>query len=246
MRAPRIFTKQTLQENTQVELEEAPSHHLLKVLRLKAGAELIVFNGKGGCYHALITHTNKKQATIEINLHETDNKQSPLHTHLIIGLSRGERFEFALQKACELGANEITPIFSERTEVKIPKERVQKKHQSWQQILTSSCEQNQRNIPPVLNPVTHIESAIQEQLANQARNGLHLALHHRTDKALHQFEKPDSVNLLVGPEGGLSSNEIKFATQHGFNSIALGPRVLRTETAPIVALSCCQMLWGDI
>ena len=248
MRRPRIFTSQVLDQalinQTELALEEAPSHHLLKVLRLKQGAELILFNGQGGSYNAEIIHTTKKIATVSLSEFFPENKQSNLHTHMLIAVSRGERFEFALQKACELGVTEITPLLTQRTEVKIPKERAEKKMQSWKQLLISSCEQNQRNILPILNPITHLD----QHLSNSAAlndNEVRLVLHHRTHKDLSDIPTPKHVTLLIGPEGGLHNDEITQAEDKQFSALALGPRVLRTETAPIAALSCCQLLWGD-
>lgn len=255
MRIPRIYTAQALNEGTLTDLEESPSRHLSKVLRMQAGSQLVLFNGQGCEYSATIETVNKKSVSVNVLERFTHNRESTIKTHLAIGLSRGERFDFVLQKACELGVHEITPLFTDRTEVKIPKERMQKKSLSWQQIVISSCEQNQRNIIPVIHPAQNIQDFLNTldapQLENEqseslpGENDLRLVLHHRTSQKLSDHQAPSKVTLLVGPEGGLNDDEILLAEAKHFNALALGPRVLRTETAPIAALSCIQLLWGD-
>ena len=255
MRIPRIYTAQALNEGTLTDLEESPSRHLSKVLRMQPGSQLVIFNGRGSEYSATIEAANKKTVTIKVLERFSHHRESPITTHLAIGLSRGERFDFVLQKACELGVNEITPLFTDRTEVKIPKERMQKKSASWQQIVVSSCEQNQRNHIPTIHPAQNIQDFLKTLDApqlesgqpgnNQHENDLRLVLHHRTSQKLSDHQTPSKVTLLVGPEGGLNDDEILLAEAKHFNALALGPRVLRTETAPIAALSCIQLLWGD-
>src|SRR4051812_36224234 len=151
MRIPRVFTAQTLASNSSLILAEAQSHYLSKVLRMQAGRELILFNGEGGEYSAEISVVNKK--TVEINIGEffPENRQSHLQLELAIGVSRGERMDWVLQKATELGVTKITPLLTERTEVKLYGERADKKIEHWQQIIISACEQSQRNILPELS-----------------------------------------------------------------------------------------------
>jgi len=241
MRVPRIFTDQALSENTELVLDEAASHHCLKVLRMEEGRDLIVFNGKGGEYPAKITRKDKRSAFIETRGFCAENRESELHTHLAIAISRGERFDFVLQKATELGVTEISPLFTERTEVKLSGERLDKKVNSWKRIVTSACEQCGRNLLPTLNAPVHITDFLASELPT-----LRLVLHHRNTTSPSTIERPLSLALMIGPEGGLSDAEIAQAHEAGFKSLALGPRVLRTETAPIAALAIMQQLWGDI
>jgi 16S rRNA (uracil1498-N3)-methyltransferase len=240
MRIPRIFTEQFLQTGELVELGESASHHLSKVLRMQAGRELILFNGQGGEFAATIHEVSKKHVTVNIVEHSTDNRESPLALELAIGISRGERFEWVLQKATELGVTKITPLITERTEVKVGGERQEKIMDRWQQILVSACEQCQRNVLPQLSAPVQIS----DWLPN-VNSDLRFVLHHRDSKTLPADQQPKSVTLLIGPEGGLSESEIDQALAKNFNALTLGPRVLRTETAPVAAISLVQYLWGD-
>lgn len=240
MRIPRIYTPQDLQANSQLELEEAASRHIAKVLRMGPGRELILFNGQGGEYSATIENQTKKITQVAISQFQPDNRQSPLETELGIAISRGERMDQVIQKASELGVTAISPIFSERTEVKLSGPRLDKKLQHWQQIAISACEQSQRNLLPIVRPPQTLASFL-----SHSQQDLKLVLHHRSDKKLQDYCQPQSSCFLIGPEGGLSENEIRQAEQQGFNALTLGPRVLRTETAPIAALSLAQYLWGD-
>lgn len=240
MRIPRIFTQQALLTGELVQLEEAASHHLSKVLRMQAGRELVLFNGSGGEYAASIYEVGKKQVVVRVAEHTADNRASPLQLELAIGISRGERFEWVLQKATELGVTKITPLITERTEVKISGDRQEKTMDRWQHILISACEQCQRNLLP--------ELAQPQQFAEwltTVNSDLRFVLHHRDSKTLPAEQRPHSVTLLIGPEGGLNESEIAQAAERNFDALTLGPRVLRTETAPVAAISLVQYLWGD-
>ena len=148
--------------------------------------------------------------------------------------------DWAIQKATEAGVTEITPLFTERCEVKLNAERQEKRLQHWRKIAISACEQCARNRIPVINPPRTIQDWVQSR-----QTTLNFVLHHRTERKLSGYEQPESVSLLIGPEGGLSADEIQLAESKQFNALALGPRVLRTETAPIAAISLMQYLWGD-
>ena len=241
MRIPRIYTPQPLASDSIIELEEAPSHHLLKVLRMEVGRKLVVFNGSGGEYDAEISLKTKKAATISLTTHRNTSVESPLQTHLAISLSRGDRFELVLQKATELGVSEFTPILSERTEFKFNQERLPKKSDSWKKIIIGACEQSGRTKIPLLNPVLTLN-----EFCSKAQASSKFVLHHRSSSTLKNSETPRSVILLIGPEGGLSESEIEYAMMQGFQALTIGPRVMRTETAPIAALSIMQSLWGDL
>ena len=241
MRVPRVYIKQPLSPHSNIELNAETSHYLIKVLRMSEGRELIAFDGSGGEYLASITAASKKAATIQTLDFISADRESPLKTHLAIGISRGERFDWVLQKATELGVTEITPLFSERTEVKLSGERLQKKYEHWAQICVSACEQSQRNILPKLNKAQNINDYIQNETAEQK-----FVLYHRSDSRINDRQAPTEIALLIGPEGGLSNDEIDTAIKSDFTPLTLGPRVLRTETAPITALAILQNIWGDI
>lgn len=241
MRIPRIFTHQSLTENQRVTLEENPSRHLSKVLRLQEGAQLMVFNGKGGQFDAVIETVDKKHITIAIGKFNPIDRESPLNIHLGIAMSKGDRMDFIVQKATELGVEGISPLFSSRSEVKLKGDRAEKKLQHWQQIVIGACEQCGRNIPPTIHPVQKLD-----QWLNHSSAELKLVLHHRTEQALDTRAKVKNVDLLIGPEGGLSDVEIQAALQSNFLPLAIGPRVLRTETAPLAAITLLQYVWGDL
>lgn len=244
MRIPRIFSAEPLAGKSEVQLDDAASRHLVKVLRLGPGRPLILFDGEGGEYAAELLEAGKK-ARVRIGDFSADDRQSPLAITLAIGISRGDRFDWVIQKATELGVKDIQPLFTERCEVKLSGERLQKKLGQWQQIAISACEQSARNrVPQILEPVK-----LPQFLDRAADDTMNLVLHHRTEETLPQLEqklgRPQSALLLVGPEGGLSAEEIELALTRGFHPLRLGPRVLRTETAPVAALSVLQFQWGD-
>lgn len=240
MRTTRFYLPQILTPNAAVELTAEASHHAFTVLRLKEGASLIVFNGEGGEYTGTIVSASKKSVIIQTDkFHPVDN-ESPLHTHLAIGISKGERFDLVLQKATELGVTEITPLFTERTEVRLSEDRQEKIRQRWQNIIINACEQSQRNRLPKLNQPMDFSALLDDEKSEQK-----FILHHHSQKPLAKTAQPKIVCLMVGPEGGFSDAEFQAAMKHGFAPLALGPRVLRTETAPLAALSAMQLLWGD-
>jgi 16S rRNA (uracil1498-N3)-methyltransferase len=240
MRIPRVFSAQALAANSTLVLAEAQSHYLSKVLRMQAGRELILFNGEGGEYKAEISAVHKKHVDIFVKDFSLENRQSHLQLELAIGVSRGERMDWVLQKATELGVTKITPLMTERTEVKLGGERADKKMEHWQQILISACEQCQRNILPELS-----EPKLFSEWISECDAELKFVLHHRDNKGLPQNKSTQSVALLIGPEGGLDDDEIAQAIAQKFSPLTLGPRVLRTETAPVAAISLVQYLWGD-
>ena len=241
MRIPRIYTAQALQPNTVIHLESGPSQHLARALRMQQGSELVLFDGRGGQYLAVISALGKKQVTVQTGSLDEREVESPLLIHLGIAISRGERMDWIIQKATELGVSRITPLSSERTEVKLKGERAEKKISHWQQIAISACEQCGRNRVPRVEPLTSLG-----QWTPGVEAELKLVLHHRADVLPAESSPPGSIALLIGPEGGLSASEISAAESAGFKSLRLGPRVLRTETAPLAAITALQMKWGDI
>lgn len=241
MRIPRIHTGQLLQAESTFDLEPGPSQHLSRALRMQQGSALVLFDGRGGQYPATISCIDKKRVSVTTGEHHDVEVESPLSVHLGIAVSRGERMDWVVQKATELGATQITPLLTERSEVKLKGERMKKKQDHWQQIAISACEQCGRNRVPVINALQPLSPWLAECEAN-----LRLVLHHRADTLPGQEHSPKTVALLIGPEGGLSDNEILLAQQQAFQSLRLGARVLRTETAPLAALSILQARWGDM
>lgn len=238
MRVSRLHTPQPLAAGQTVELSDAAAHYLTAVLRLEQGAALVLFNGDGRQYRGEITAVNKRSVQVLLGNAESPATESPLRTVLGLGISRGERMDYAIQKSTELGVNEIAPLFTEHCEVKLSGERGDKRQQHWQQIAISACEQSGRvRVPQVLAP---------QSLAAwmKSASGLRLVLDHEESGRLDGPRPAQGVSLLIGPEGGLSAAEIAQAKTHGFAGIALGNRVLRTETAPVAALSVLQYLWG--
>jgi len=240
MRIPRIFTHQALVSNSTLSLAEPQSHYASKVLRMQAGRELVLFNGEGGEYSAEISVVHKKHVDVTVKEFTAENRESQLKLELAIGVSRGERMDWVLQKATELGVTRIIPLITERTEVKLGGERADKKMEHWQQIIISACEQCQRNLLPQLSAPQNYSEWVTHCNAE-----LKFVLHHRDNKGLPHDKNATSVALLIGPEGGLDEDEIAQAITRGFSPLTLGPRVLRTETAPVAAISLVQYLWGD-
>ena len=241
MRIPRIFSAQKLQINASIALEPGPSQHLSRVLRMKPGDSIILFDGTGGQYPATISALGKKSVVAITADFDPVERESGLCLHLGIAISRGERMDWVVQKATELGVSAITPLRSERTEVRLSGARAEKKLRHWQQIATSACEQCGRNRLPNIQPTQSLA-----QWVSGVKADTRLVLHHRASSAQTDATSPSSIALLVGPEGGLSPDEITAAEQAQFRSLHLGPRVLRTETAPLAAIAILQARWGDM
>jgi 16S rRNA (uracil1498-N3)-methyltransferase len=241
MRNPRIYTQQTLSANSALALDESASHHLARVLRFQVGQTLTLFNGDGREYAATISAIDKRNVTVSINEAIAADRESPLAIHLGIAISKGDRMDLVIQKAVELGVTSITPLISERVEVRLQGERAEKKLQHWQGIVIAACEQCQRNRIPQLNSITPLHDWIAQVNADRK-----FVLHHRSETSLGEMTKPQSVALLIGPEGGLSDLEIASAEKNNFSALRLGPRVLRTETAPLAALAILQFAFGDM
>ncbi len=241
MRFPRFYVDIPLQSGLTVELPGAVANHCVRVLRLKPGARLTLFNGKGGEFSAYLVLVEKRRATALLDEWNVREVESPLPVEIAQCISRGERMDYTIQKVVELGARGITPIVAERTVVNLKDERAEKRRRHWQGVVVAACEQSGRNWIPEVQPLIHFK-----QWVTQPRKELTLVLHHRATQDIRSMTRPEEgVTLLVGPEGGLSDQEIMLAEQAGFISICLGPRILRTETAALSTLSLLQLLWGD-
>ena len=239
MRIPRIFQGSPFEIGKAVELDERARKHLLQVLRLESGRELILFNGAGGEYTARLERTSKKSAVAEVLSFNDVSRENKTYIHLAQCVSKGDRFEFALQKAVELGVNEITPVFSARSQLKINHERKEKKQRHWQQIITSACEQSGRTQLPTLNDGIAVNEFLAQALEE---NALKLVLDPNADRAFSSITNHSSYILLIGPEGGFEEDEVRSAEKSNFDSVKLGKQILRTETAPIAAISALHFL----
>ena len=238
MRLSRFFIDAPLSLG-QHELPEAQAHYIGRVLRHAVGDAVQLFDGSGQEYLGELIEVGKKTVRVELREQLAGQAESPLHLHLGQGLSRGERMDWAIQKATELGASEISPIISERCEVRLKDERADKRLAHWRQVAISACEQCGRSVLPLIHPPI----SLAEWQAN-VQAELKLVLH-PVAAPLESHARPQSLAFLIGPEGGLSEAEVEQARAAGFQAARLGPRVLRTETAPVVALAVAQQLWGD-
>lgn len=240
MRVSRFYLDRSLSAGAVV-LDGDVAHYIGRVLRLAPGAPVQIFNGSGQEWPGEISAVSKREVSVHLQAPVDGTPESPLRTHLGQALSRGERMDWAIQKAVELGVSEITPLFTERCEVKLQGERADKRQNHWQQIAISACEQCGRSVVPLIHPPASLQDWMTDLHAE-----VKLVLHHRTEQDLGSLRQPASAALLIGPEGGLSASEIEQAERAGFHAACFGPRVLRTETAPVVALTLLQHLWGDL
>ena len=242
MRIPRIHHPALLTVGQVTLLDEDAANHVGRVLRMQAGQALQLFDGSNQVFEAVIKQADKKSVQVEILSGFEDDRESPLWLHLGQVMSRGEKMEFTIQKAVELGVNVITPLYSERCGVKLDAERLSKKLGQWQKIAVAACEQCGRNRVPEIRPVMSLEAWCAEQ-----EQGLKLNLHPRASASINTLPQPvERVRLLIGPEGGLSVDEIAMTAEHQFTDILLGPRVLRTETTALTAITALQVRFGDL
>jgi len=242
MRITRVHTpEQSLSVGDCVTLGRDAAHYLATVLRLRPGTRVALFNALDGELLGEVVTADKKQVSVQLREKRQGSVDPSLPIHLAVGLSRGERMDYLIQKATELGASSITPLFTEHCEVKLDHKRTEKRLAHWQKVAVSATEQCGRcHVPDI-----HVPLPLSEWLQQQ-HQGLTLVLDHRAEHAPRESETPPSqITLLSGPEGGLSTDELNAAVESGFTPSALGPRVLRTETAPLAALSVLQYLWGD-
>lgn len=240
MRVSRVYVSQDLQRDITVTLQDDVAHYLGKVLRLKQGDPISLFNGNDGEFVGVIDAVEKKLVHVRLS-DPIDNTADPsFPIHLAIGISRGERMDYAVQKATEAGVSSITPLFTERCEVKLKGDRADNRVAHWQKVAVSACEQSGRCKPPIIEQPQDLNTWLQSE-----RSGACFVLDHRGSNGLDLSLQPTSATFLVGPEGGLSDEEVTLAQEFSFIPVKIGPRVLRTETAPLVAISIAQHLWGD-
>lgn len=241
MRLIRIYVLPPLTVNHTVFLDKQGSNHVLNVLRLKIADPLIIFDGLGNEFDAEIISHEKQLAHILIKRTLSPLPESSLKIHLGQAISRGEKMDYTLQKAVELGVNRITPLFTEYAGVNFGG-KSDHKLDRWRKIVISACEQSGRSYLPHIVPPQHLHAWLQARQEN-----CKLLLDPGHEKRLKTLSPPQgSVCLLVGPEGGFSDHEVALSQQLGFEAVSLGPRILRTETAAPAAIAALQCLWGDM
>lgn len=238
---PRFYVDFALSPDSVVELPDNVVRHL-NVLRVKNTEEIVLFNGNGKAYPALPEVLEKRRASVRILREEATDNESPLNITLVQAVSAAERMDFTLQKSVELGVAEIRPVISERCVVRLRGERAEKRVVRWQEIVVSACEQSGRNIVPKVLPLTTYAQAL-EQLPQETTKLL-MSLN-RAQKLSDVQPQSGKVVFMVGPEGGWTEKEEQQAFDAGFQSVTLGKRVLRTETASLAAIAAMQTLWGD-
>ena len=240
---PRIFHSAPLSEGAEIRLTGNSAAHLGKVLRLRERDAVILFNGEGLDHMARIISIDRHDVAIVVGKSHDPCTESPLAVTLLQGICRGQRMDILIQKSTELGVREIQPIHCERSVAKIAGSRVQKKIDHWRSVAISACEQCGRSRIPVIGLPDNLANALDHLDAKTARLILDPAGSEDLQTAIGSHE---SVALLVGPEGGLTAKESELAIEAGFKRVRLGPRILRTETAPIAAMSIIQYLSGDL
>ncbi|MGL4725342.1 MAG: 16S rRNA (uracil(1498)-N(3))-methyltransferase [Scandinavium sp.] len=242
MRIPRIYHPDPVTAGHEIALSDDAANHVGRVLRMGKGQAIQLFDGSNQVFEAEITQADKKSVRVNVLNAQLDDRESPLHIHLGQVMSRGEKMEFTIQKSIELGVSLITPLFSERCGVKLDAERLNKKLQQWQKIAIAACEQSGRNVVPEIRPAMDLEAWCAEE-----ERGLKLNLHPRASASINTLPLPvERVRLLIGPEGGLSAEEIAMTARYQFTDILLGPRVLRTETTALTAITALQVRFGDL
>ena len=239
----RFYCPEKLALGAVINLPESTAIHAVRVLRMVEGDNAIIFNGDGHDYTCTLIAVNKNKVSAKVSASTLIENESPLTITLLQGISSGDRMDYTIQKAVELGVKSIQPIATERSVVKLNKERANKRLAHWQNVAISACEQSGRAfVPTVLEPMPLTQWLAENPFQNQCR----IQLNPIGAKRLAELAIPDnSIQLLIGAEGGLSPNEIEIATINGFQSILLGPRILRTETAALAAIASMHSVWGD-
>ncbi len=237
MKTIRLYQNTPFTEGKTAELDSDNSHHLNKVLRFPVGKNITVFNGDGFDYKALVQGA-KKTTSLKIISKTRNNSESKLDLTLAQGIAKGEKMDFLIQKAVELGVTRIIPMKLERCVVRLRDEKVQKKIDHWQKIANHACEQSGRSVVVSVSDPVSLEGLLEET----GHNGF--VLHHRAQIGLSQVQETSKATILIGPEGGLTEKEVSDSEVAGYQSIHIGKRVLRTETASLAAIANMQLLWG--
>jgi 16S rRNA (uracil1498-N3)-methyltransferase len=244
MSAPRFQVDGLLAAGAEIDLPERAARHVA-VLRLRAGDVVVLFSGRGGEHAARLTLVSRSGVRAKVGAFQDVGRESPLAITLAQCISAGDRMDLTLQKATELGVQKIVPLISERAVVRLKEERAERRLQHWRAVVAAACEQCGRNSIPEVSAPTELHAwlaAPETRAAEAAR----LVLAPEAASGLGVIPRSDSTLLLIGPEGGLADHELVAAKTAGFTPIRLGPRILRTETAPLAAITALQVLWGDL
>jgi 16S rRNA (uracil1498-N3)-methyltransferase len=244
MRLTRVFVDAPLGAGTRVTIAGAAAGHLTRVLRLKTGDVLTLFNGRGGESEARIEGTQGASVIVAVGEHRAIERESPLNVTLAQGVARAERMDLVVQKATELGVRALVPLLTERSVVRLDAQQAARKVSHWLAVAVGACEQCGRNRPPAVSAPRAFSAFLRDGAAG---DGARLLLSPSATLALGELPRPlTAVTVLIGPEGGLSDEEVQAALAAGYTAVRLGPRVLRTETAAIVALTVLQQQFGDL
>lgn len=248
VRTTRIYVDSELHPGRELLLPPGPSAHLTRVLRLRTGSALTLFNGRGGEYDARLAGAERSHARLEIDAHRAIERESPLALTLFQGIARGERMDLIVQKATELGVQRIVPVRCEFSVVRLDAAKREQRRAHWRAVAIAACEQCGRNRVPQVDAPLELAAACAALVAEDGGNAdPRLMLQPEAGQSLAALANGvRGAVLLVGPEGGLSESEQRVAQQAGFQGCRLGPRVLRTETAPLAALAALQALAGDL
>ncbi|HWM29930.1 MAG TPA: 16S rRNA (uracil(1498)-N(3))-methyltransferase, partial [Woeseiaceae bacterium] len=239
----RLYVPEALRPGHELRLDDERAHYVARVLRLRVGDGLVLFDGSGGEFAAAIAEVSKRGIVVRIGERREQNVESPLPIALIQGISRGERMDFVVQKATELGVHRITPLVTEFSVVRLDGGRSGKRREHWSRIAASACEQCGRNVVPAIDAPQSFSGWLESGASSAVAR---ILLHPGAKGTLAGLERiHDRVELLIGPEGGLSDSEVMQAEAAGFSACSLGPRILRTETAALAAIAVLQARWGD-
>jgi 16S rRNA (uracil1498-N3)-methyltransferase len=240
----RLFVSHPLINGGEVVVDGDRARYLGRVLRLRVGDDITVFNGEGPEWSAVIEGMTKSTATLRVGDSREAGTESPLRIHLVQGISRGERMDYVVQKATELGVKRITPVLTEYGVVKLDEKRREKRREHWEHVAASACEQSGRTRPPLIDTPLPLKDWFGSKPADA---DVDLLLKPGAKSPLAGIAAPNTkVCMLIGPEGGFSQTEYEDAEVSGFEAVSIGPRILRTETAAPAALAIMQSLWGDL
>jgi 16S rRNA (uracil1498-N3)-methyltransferase len=248
--SPRLYCPMSLYDGAIIELPAAVAHHAARVLRLREGEAVTLFNGEGGEFEARLARIEQRLVVAAVGAHHALERESPLDVTLMQGLAGPERMDWAIQKAVELGVSAIAPVTMARSVTRLDAARAAKRAEHWRSVIVASCEQCGRNRLPLLHPLCDFAAALvsPDPADPKIMNGaaLSLVLSPGEGSSLTKFDRPQgAIRVLVGPEGGLTPDELAAAKRAGFQSTSLGPRVLRTETAGMAVLAAMNVFWGD-
>ncbi len=246
MSTPRFYCNPSSAEKltlgAEIKLPENAATHATRALRLDVGNKIALFNGDGQDYQAELILIKKGEVIAKINNIKVVSNESPIKVILAQAISSGDRMDFTIQKAVEMGVTEIQPIASQRSVVKLSGERAEKRREHWQNVVNSACEQSGRAfVPKVAMPIS-----LSNWLASKPDAETKVTLAPTAEVSFKELPTPTgNICLLVGAEGGLTEDEIALAASQGFTPVRLGKRILRTETAPLAAIATMQTIWGD-